>query len=166
VVSGSLQSLRFRLIQARKRSTTHCLGWTPRYSRHGVSTSSIHVMNARTRRDRLLRCATAHLGLLPPECAEPPRGNGQILELPGSSAFVFATMDGIFEPFHAKGRDVRAGEPAGRIHCTWDPTRPSETLHYQADGMLFGRRQQGRVRPGNCCLVVAASYGGELDATA
>ena len=58
--------------------------------------------------------------------------------------------------------DVRAGEPAGRIHCTWDPTRPAETLHYQADGILFGRRQQGRVRPGNCCLVVAAPYGREL----
>ncbi len=29
-----------------------------RYSRWGASTSSIHFMNARTRRDRLLRCAT------------------------------------------------------------------------------------------------------------
>ncbi len=29
-----------------------------RYSRYGVSTSSIHFMNARTRRDRLLLCAT------------------------------------------------------------------------------------------------------------
>ena len=29
-----------------------------RYSRYGVITSSIHFMNARTRRDRLLRCAT------------------------------------------------------------------------------------------------------------
>ena len=29
-----------------------------RYSRYGISTSSIHFMNARTRRDRLLRCAT------------------------------------------------------------------------------------------------------------
>jgi hypothetical protein len=29
-----------------------------RYSRYGVSTFSIHFMNARTRRDRLLRCAT------------------------------------------------------------------------------------------------------------
>jgi hypothetical protein len=29
-----------------------------RYSRYGVNTSSIHFMNTRTRRDRLLRCAT------------------------------------------------------------------------------------------------------------
>jgi hypothetical protein len=51
---------------------------------------------------------------------------------------------------------VRAGEPAGRIHCTWDPTRPSETLYYQADGMLFGdfprksarRADRGQLRSG------------------
>ena len=33
---------------------------------------------------------------------------------------------------------------------------------YQADGILYGRRQPGRVRPGNCCLVVAAPYAGAL----
>jgi hypothetical protein len=70
-------------------------------------------------------------------------------------------MDGIFEPFHANGREVHAGEPAGCIHCTWDPARPPETLAYQADGILYGRRQPGRVRLGNCCLVVAAPYEGQ-----
>ena len=35
--------------------------------------------------------------------------------------------------------------------------------HYQADGILYGRRQPGRVRPGNCCLVVAAPYDGDID---
>jgi N-alpha-acetyl-L-2,4-diaminobutyrate deacetylase len=108
------------------------------------------------------RNVLAHHGLLPPDEAEAPRGDGQVLELPGSSAYVYATMDGVFEPFHAHGTEVRAGEPAGRIHCTWDPTRPPETLSYQADGILYGRRQPGRVRPGNCCLVVAAPYRGAL----
>ena len=36
----------------------YCSPAPRRYSRYGVSTSSIHFMNARTRRDRLLRCAT------------------------------------------------------------------------------------------------------------
>jgi hypothetical protein len=31
-------------------------------------------------------------------------------------------------------------------------------VHYQADGILYGRRQPGRVKPGNCCLVVATPY--------
>jgi N2-acetyl-L-2,4-diaminobutanoate deacetylase len=111
---------------------------------------------------RGVRNVLAHLGVLPPERAAPRRGDGRILELLSPDAYVFATMDGIFEPFHANGLDVRAGEPAGRIHCTWDPTRTPETVYYRADGILYGRRQPGRVRPGNCCLVVAAPYHGNL----
>jgi predicted deacylase len=104
----------------------------------------------------------AHLGVLATGEGELPRGDGQILELPGPKAYVFATADGIFEPFHANGDEVRAGQNAGRVHFTWDPARPPEMLTYQADGILYGRRQPGRVRPGNCCLVVAAPYRGAL----
>lgn len=109
------------------------------------------------------RNVLAHLGVLPADKASPRRGDGRrLLELPGAAAFVFATADGVFEPFHANGRAVSRGEPGGRIHFPWDPTRPTETLHYQADGILYGRRQAARVRPGNCCLVVAAPYRGAL----
>ena len=108
------------------------------------------------------RNVLAHLGVLPADKTSPRRSNGRVLELPGAAAFVFATADGVFEPFHANGRAVSLGEPAGRIHFPWDPTRPAETLHYQADGILYGRRQAARVRPGNCCLVVAAPYRGAL----
>lgn len=110
---------------------------------------------------RGVRNVLAHLGVLPEEQATRQHG-GKLLELPGADAYVFATMDGIFEPFHSNGEEVRAGAPAGRIHCTWDPARPPELLHYQGDGILFGRRQPGRVHPGNCCLVVAAPYRGRL----
>jgi predicted deacylase len=109
-----------------------------------------------------VRNVLAHLGILPSEKARPRRGERQVIELPGSKAYVFAAIDGIFEPFHAKGREVRAGEPAGRVHTPWDPARAPETLTYQADGILYGRRQPGRVKPGNCCLVVAAPYQGKL----
>ena len=85
-----------------------------------------------------------------------------MLELPGANAYVFASIDGIFEPFHEKGRAVSAGEAAGRIHSPWDPAREPEALAYQADGILYGIRQPGRVKPGNCCLVVAAPYRGTL----
>ena len=104
----------------------------------------------------------AHLGVLAAAQKSAPRNDGKLLELPGADAHVFATADGIFEPFHAHGRDVRKGEAAGRIHCTWDPTRAPETVHYQADGILYGLRQPGRVRPGNCCAVVAAPYSGRI----
>ena len=97
----------------------------------------------------------AHLGVLPSEMAVPSEPS-TILELPGSRAYVFANMDGVFEPFHKNGTTVSAGQPAGRIHCLWDLSRSPETVYYNADGILYGRRQPGRVRPGNCCLVVAS----------
>jgi predicted deacylase len=106
------------------------------------------------------RNVLAHLGVLESRHASPRRGDGMILELPGAAAYVFATVDGVFEPFHGHGTKVSAGQPAGRIHCTWDPVRPPETLTYAADGIVYGLRQPGRVRPGNCCLVVAAPYKG------
>ena len=107
---------------------------------------------------RGVRNVLAHLGVMESSHGEPRRGDGTILELPGTRAYVYATQDGIFEPFHANGQKVAAGQPAGRIHVTWDPAREPETLHYAADGILYGRRQPGRVRPGNCCLVVASPY--------
>jgi predicted deacylase len=48
------------------------------------------------------------------------------------------------------------------VHQTWDLTREPEVVHYQADGILYGRRQPGRVKPGNCCLVVATPYNAPL----
>jgi predicted deacylase len=68
----------------------------------------------------------------------------------------------VLEPFHENGTAVREGQPAGRIHHLTDPGREPEILTYRADGMLYGRRQPGRVRPGNCCLVVAAPFAGSL----
>jgi N-alpha-acetyl-L-2,4-diaminobutyrate deacetylase len=104
-----------------------------------------------------------HLGMLPGDASPTKsREHARLFELPGSSAFVYATADGIFEPYHLNGQDVRAGEAAGRIHCTWDPIRPPETLYYQTDGILYGRRQPGRVHPGNCCLAVAAPCTGTI----
>ena len=113
---------------------------------------------------RGVRNVLTHFGVLEGRGAvEAPRSNAPLFQLPGSKAFVYATGDGIFEPFHPNGRSVKAGEPAGRIHYTWDPAREPEVLNYHADGILYGRRQPGRVKPGNCCLVVAAPYEGEIE---
>jgi N-alpha-acetyl-L-2,4-diaminobutyrate deacetylase len=104
---------------------------------------------------RGVRNVLAHLGALPPEMADPPKTASQVYDLPGPNAYVLATDEGVFEPFHANGAAVRAGQPAGRIHFLVDPSRPPVELAYNADGVLYGRRQPGKVRPGNCCLVVA-----------
>jgi predicted deacylase len=54
------------------------------------------------------------------------------------------------------GSSVKAGQPAGQIHTVWEPASPARVVHYACDGMVFARRQPGRVIPGNCCMVVAA----------
>jgi N2-acetyl-L-2,4-diaminobutanoate deacetylase len=102
----------------------------------------------------------AHLGLLECEGGPPRQDDRPVLELAGPAAYVYATGDGVFEPFHANGTVVSAGQPAGRIHRIWDLTAPPVTLHYGTDGIVYGRRHPGRVEQGNCCVVVASEYGG------
>jgi N-alpha-acetyl-L-2,4-diaminobutyrate deacetylase len=108
---------------------------------------------------RGVRNVLAHLGLLPPEMSDPPQRPSPLYDLPGPNAYVLATDEGVFEPFHANGTVVRRGQPAGRIHFLLDPSRAPAELAYEADGVLYGRRQPGEVRPGNCCLVVARPLG-------
>jgi predicted deacylase len=108
-----------------------------------------------------IRRVLMHFGLLADDGSHPPPGSAaSLLEIPGPSAFVYATTDGIFEPCHPNGQTVHAGEAAGRIHRIWEPTQEPVTLYYQTDGILYGRRHPGRVQPGNCCLVVASAYTG------
>jgi len=105
---------------------------------------------------RGIRNVLAHLGVLPPEMAAPvppPR-----LYALSASAHVLSEDDGVFEPLHPLGTEVRAGMAAGRVHFPTCPRRPPVELHYRADGIVYGRRQSGRVRPGNCCVVVASPH--------
>jgi N-alpha-acetyl-L-2,4-diaminobutyrate deacetylase len=109
-----------------------------------------------------VRNVLGHLGILP-EAAKPVENKPRkLLRIPGNEGFVLATVDGVFEPFQELGTEVHAGDAAGRIHNLADPSRPPETLHYAADGIVYGKRQPGRVAAGNCCVTVAGKYDGEL----
>lgn len=100
----------------------------------------------------------AHLSVLDGGKPSSVGDDRPIYELKGPPAYVYATSEGIFEPFHELGTMVRAGQPAGRLHRIWEPSQVPESLVYHADGMLYARRQQGRVRPGNCCVAVASPH--------
>ncbi len=64
---------------------------------------------------RGIRNVLTHLGVLPGDRTSEARSSARpIYELPGSSAFVYATADGIFEPYHPNGAEVHTGEPASR----------------------------------------------------
>lgn len=86
----------------------------------------------------------------------PPPTDSGVLELLGPSSYVYAAEEGVFEPYHANGTKVSAGQPAGQVHKPWSVgTNPVE-LEFAADGIILGQRHPGRVRPGNCCAVVAS----------
>ncbi len=105
---------------------------------------------------RGVRNVLSHLGIL--EAANAPaasRNDDVILRIPGHDGYVLATRNGVFEPFHALGTKVEAGQEAGRIHDLGDPTREPVVLHYGASGIVYGRRHPGRVMVGNCCVTVA-----------
>lgn len=98
-----------------------------------------------------------HLGVLEHTGKPPAPPDHPVLhEIGGRHAHVTATQTGVFEPYHALGDAVHAGQPAGRIHFLSDPARAPEELVYGGDGVVYGLRQPGRVRPGNCCAVVAS----------
>lgn len=102
-----------------------------------------------------VRNVLRHLGVL--EGTPPPaRQTRQFLELAGPNAYVYATCEGVFEPFHANGTQVYAGQPAGQIHVVCDIAQSPVVLRYEIDGVVFARRHPGLVSPGNCCLVVAS----------
>ena len=101
---------------------------------------------------RGVRNVLAHLGVLPPGDASPRRGDGTVLELPGTSAFVFATMDGVFEPLHANGTrcapasapDASTAPGTRRARRTSSSTRPTAS-------------STGAASPGECGPAIAAS---------
>jgi N-alpha-acetyl-L-2,4-diaminobutyrate deacetylase len=112
---------------------------------------------------RGLRNVLAHAGIMEATSDNAPRhADGPILRIPGASGYVFASGDGVFEGAHRLGTMVEPGETAGWIHDLRRPWRTPEPLYYSSGGMVYGRRQPGRVVPGNCCVVVAAPYDGEL----
>ncbi len=98
----------------------------------------------------------AHLDVIGPQTGAGEAGSpAPFHTIAGTGAHVLATDEGVFEPDHALGTEVRAGQTAGRIHFLTDPRRNPAELTYRSDGILYGKRHPGRVQPGNCCLVVA-----------
>jgi predicted deacylase len=105
---------------------------------------------------RGVRNVLAHLELIDPKHRTVENPEGRTFELKGTAAYVYSETDGIFEPFHKLGTPVSAGQSAGRIHAIWKPDQAPQVVHYASDGIVFAHRQPGRVKPGNCCAVVAA----------
>ncbi len=107
---------------------------------------------------RGIRNVLKHAGILKGELDMPANANARVLKVPGSEGYIMSDEDGVFEPISELGAVVRKGDVAGRIHFLRTPQREPVVLHHPIDGTVFAKRQPGRVRPGNCCFVLANEY--------
>lgn len=107
---------------------------------------------------RGIRNVLKHAGVLKGEPDVPAHANRLILKVPGSQAYILSAEDGVFEPLSLLGEVVDKGDIAGRIHFLHTPDREPLILRHPIDGVVFAKRQPGRVRPGNCCFVLANEY--------
>lgn len=107
---------------------------------------------------RGIRNVLKHAGVLKGAPDMPAEANARVLKVPGSAGYILSDDDGVFEPISELGIEVKAGDIAGRIHFLRSPAREPIILRHPIDGIVFAKRQPGRVRPGNCCFVLANDY--------
>ena len=69
----------------------------------------------------------------------------KILKLPGAKGFVFAPMEGVFEPLNELGQQVFAGQEAGLVHSLVNPFEPPRVICYETDGILYRLRMIGKI---------------------
>jgi predicted deacylase len=100
----------------------------------------------------------AHWGVLDQACVQPLAAQpAPLCKVSGAKSYVIASERGVFEAYHRHGEAVEAGQPAGRIHQTFDPRRAPVELVYGTSGVIFAKRHPGIVVPGNVCCVVASA---------
>ena len=107
---------------------------------------------------RGIRNVLKHAGVLKGAPDMPAEANARVLKVPGSAGYILSDDDGVFEPISELGIEVKAGDIAGRIHFLRSPAREPVILRHPINGIVFAKRQPGRVRPGNCCFVLANEY--------
>lgn len=98
--------------------------------------------------ERGLRNILAHMGILPPEAAEPHPT--RLLDVAGPDYFVYAPGPGVFEPLVALGETVAPGQPAARIHQPETPWAPPQQVAFSRGGFVLCQRIPGRTERGDC----------------
>jgi uncharacterized protein len=98
--------------------------------------------------ERGLRNVLAHMGLVDGSWAKP--GPTRVLDVGGPEYFGYAPGTGLYEPLAEPGDEVRAGQPAARVHTPETPWAEPETVHFARDGMVLCKRMPGRVVRGDC----------------
>jgi predicted deacylase len=105
-----------------------------------------------------MRRLLAHIGLLhgPVPAASPTR----LTEIGGDDYYVYASDGGLFEPLVDLGAEVKAGQPAARIHFHHTPWREPDLLTFKRDGLVLCKRVPARCERGDCLFHLATDIDG------
>jgi len=113
-----------------------------------VTPSSMAMMADGLR--RLLSCVGLLHGNPPPAPAAT-----RLTEVGDDSYYVYAMEPGLFEPLADVGQEVRAGQPAARIHFHHAPWREPLLLHFARAGLVLCKRVPALCEPGDCLFQLA-----------
>ncbi len=105
-----------------------------------------------------MRRVLAHIGLLksPVPAPTPTR----LTEIGGDDYYVYASDGGLFEPLVDLGAEVKAGQPAARIHFHHTPWREPEVVKFKRDGLVLCKRVPARCERGDCLFHLATDIAG------
>lgn len=107
--------------------------------------------------DQGLKNLLGHLGVLSGALLpDGPPGEPRFMTVDPLAHYVYAAEPGLFEPLVALGAEVKAGQPAARIHFPETPGKQPLTHHFEADGMAVCKRQPARCERGDCLWHLAA----------
>jgi predicted deacylase len=82
------------------------------------------------------------------------------MEVRDQKGYVFAPSEGLFEPLHLPGAQVRAGQLAGYLHFIEEWARAPVPVEYRSDGHIWMAPGSGRVKKGDVVGVVMQPYSG------
>ncbi len=78
------------------------------------------------------------------------RRHTRLTEIGGDDYYVYATDGGLFEPLVDLGDEVKAGQPAARIHFHHTPWREPEVVPFKRAGLVLCKRVPARCERGDC----------------
>jgi predicted deacylase len=105
-----------------------------------------------------MRRVLAHIGLLQGPVPAPTQT--RLTEIGGDDYYVYATDGGLFEPLVDLGAEVKAGQPAARIHFHHTPWREPEVVLFKRDGLVLCKRVPARCERGDCLFHLATDVAG------
>lgn len=82
------------------------------------------------------------------------------MEVRDQDSYLFAPSEGLFEPKHLAGAEVKAGQLAGYLHFIEEWARDPMPVEYRTDGLLWMAPGPGRVRKGDVVGVVMKPFAG------